>query len=67
VVRILSDRPTERVRHSNGKTVSESRHLVSVTIRTALVSGNFKLNLYDPNMMNITIWHKVYCSYPNSI
>jgi hypothetical protein len=67
VVRILSDRPTERVRHSNGKTVSESGHLISVTIRIALVSGNSKLNFYDPSMMNITIRHKIYCSYPYSI
>jgi hypothetical protein len=52
VVRILSDRPTERVKHSNGKTVSESIHLISVTICTTLVFGNLKLNFYDPNMMN---------------
>jgi hypothetical protein len=51
-------RPTERVRHSNGKTVSESGHLISVTIRTALVFGNSKYNFYYPNMMNITIQHK---------
>jgi hypothetical protein len=25
------------------------------------------LNFYDPNMMNITIWHKIYCLYPYSI
>jgi hypothetical protein len=62
-----SDRPTERVRHSNGKTVSESGHLISVTIRAALVSRNSKLNFYDPNMMNITIRHKIYCPYPYSI
>jgi hypothetical protein len=62
-----TDRPTERVRHSNGKTVSESGHLIFVTIRTALVSGNSKLNFYYPNMMNITIRHKMYCPYPNPI
>jgi hypothetical protein len=68
VVRILSiRRPTERVRHSNGKTVSKSGHLISVTIRTALISGNSKLNFYYPNMMNITIRHKMYCPYPNPI
>jgi hypothetical protein len=60
-------RPTERVRHSNGKTVSESGHLISVTIRTALVFGNSKYNFYYPNMMNITIQHKTYCLYPYSI
>jgi hypothetical protein len=49
---------TERVRHSNGKIVLESRHLISVTIRTTLVSGNSELHFYDPNMMNITIRHK---------
>jgi hypothetical protein len=54
VVRILYVRPTERVRHSNGKAVSECGLLISVTIRTALVSGNSKLNFYNPNMMNIT-------------
>jgi hypothetical protein len=58
-----SDRPTERVRHSNGKTVFESGHLISVTIRTVLVSGNSMLNFYDPNMMNITIRQKLYCLY----
>jgi hypothetical protein len=58
---------TERVRHSNGKTASESGHLIPVTIRTVLVSGNSKLNFYDPNMMNITIRHKIYCPYPNPI
>jgi hypothetical protein len=63
VVRILSVRPTERFRHSNGKTVFEFGHLISVTIRTALVSGNSKLNVYDPNMMNITIRQKIYCMY----
>jgi hypothetical protein len=25
------------------------------------------LNFFDPNMMNITIWHKIYCPYPNLI
>jgi hypothetical protein len=35
--------------------------------RTTLVSGNSKLNFYDPNMMNITIRHKIYCLYPNPI
>jgi hypothetical protein len=29
--------------------------LISVTICSALISGNSKLNFYDPNMMNITI------------
>jgi hypothetical protein len=68
VVRILSVRPTDRkVRHSNSKIVSESEHLISITIRTALVSGNSKLDFYDPNMMNITIRHKIYCLYPYSI
>jgi hypothetical protein len=62
-----TDRPTERVRHSNGKTVFESGHLISVTIRTASVSGNSKLNFYDPNMMNITIRQKIYCPYLNPI
>jgi hypothetical protein len=57
VVQILSVRSTERVK----KTVSESRHLIFVTIRTALVSGNSKLNFYDLDMMNITIQHKIYC------
>jgi hypothetical protein len=57
VVQILSVRSTERVR----KTVSESGHLIFVTIRTALVSGNSKLNFYDLDMMNITIQHKIYC------
>jgi hypothetical protein len=60
-------RPTERVRHSNGKTVFESEHLISVTIHTALVSGNSMLNFYDPNMMNITIRQKIYYLYPYSI
>jgi hypothetical protein len=60
-------RPTERVRHSNGKTVFESGHFISVTIRTALVSGNSLLNFYDPNMMNVTIQQKIYCPYPYSI
>jgi hypothetical protein len=60
----LTDRPTETVRHSNSKTVSESGHLISVTIRSALVSRNSKLNFYDPNMLNITIRHKIYCPYP---
>jgi hypothetical protein len=61
-------RPTDRKgRHSDGKTVSESGHLISVTIRTASVSENSKLNFYDPNMMNITIRHKIYCPYPNPI
>jgi hypothetical protein len=50
-----TDRPTERFRHSYGKTVFEFGHLISVTIHTALVSGNSKLDFYDPNMMNITI------------
>jgi hypothetical protein len=59
-----SNRPIEMVRHSNGKTVSESGHLISVTIRTALVSENSKLNFYDPNLMNITIQHKIYCPNP---
>jgi hypothetical protein len=37
----LSVRPvTERVRHSNGKIIFESKHLISVTIRTTLVSKN---------------------------
>jgi hypothetical protein len=63
VVQILSVRSTERVR----KTVSESGHLIFVTIRTALVSGNSKLNFYDLDMMNITIQHKIYCQYPYSI
>jgi hypothetical protein len=68
VVRILSsDRPTERFGHSNGKTVFESEYLISVPIRTALVSGNSKLNFYDPNMMNITIRQKIYCLYSYSI
>jgi hypothetical protein len=69
VVRILSVRPTNRkVKHSNGKTVSESGHLISVTICTALVFWNSKLNnFYDSNMMNINIRHKRYCLYPNSI
>jgi hypothetical protein len=56
-----------KVRDLNGKTVSESGSLISVTICTALVSGNSKLNFYDPNTMNITIRHKIYCLYPNSI
>jgi hypothetical protein len=68
VVRILSVLPmTEKVRHSNGKAVSESGHLISVSIRTALVSVNSKLNFYDPNMMNITIRHKIYYPYPYTI
>jgi hypothetical protein len=25
------------------------------------------LIFYDPNTMNITIRHKIYCPYPNSI
>jgi hypothetical protein len=65
VVRILSVRPTERVILSNGKTVSESGHLIFVTIRIALVSGYSKLNFYNPNTMNITIRHKIYCWYPS--
>jgi hypothetical protein len=64
VVRILSVRPTDRKGHSNGKTVFKSGHLISVTIRTALVSGNSMLNFYDPNMMNITTRQKIYCLYP---
>jgi hypothetical protein len=62
-------RPTDQkgVRHSNGKTVSEFGHLISVIIRTALVTGNSKLNFYDPNIMNITIRHKIYCPYLNPI
>jgi hypothetical protein len=52
---IRLNRPTERFRHSYGKIVFESGHLISVTIRTALVSGNSKLDFYDPNMINITI------------
>jgi hypothetical protein len=71
VVRILSvrptGRPTERVRHSNSKTVFKSGHLISVTICTALVSGNSMLNFYDPNMMNTTIRQKIYCMYSYSI
>jgi hypothetical protein len=67
VVRILSVRPTKRVRHSSGKTISEYGHLISVTICTTLVSGNSKLNFYDWNMMNITIRHTIYCLYPNPI
>jgi hypothetical protein len=52
-------RPTERVvRHSNGNTVFEFGHLISVTIRTTLVSGKSMLNFCDPNMMNITIRKK---------
>jgi hypothetical protein len=47
------DRPNGGGR-SNGKTVSESEHLILVTIRTVLVSKNSKLNFYDRNMMNIT-------------
>jgi hypothetical protein len=56
VVRILSDRPKW--------SVFESGHLISVTIRIALVSGNSMLNFYDPNMMNIAIRQKIYCLYP---
>jgi hypothetical protein len=53
-------RPTERVvRHSNGNTVFEFGHLISVTIRTTLVSGKSMLNFCDPNMMNITIRKKI--------
>jgi hypothetical protein len=104
VVRILSVRPTERVRHSNGKTVTlfvwlishqpavffsqnkpasntflseqtstshqppakrtgcvfEPGHLISVAIRTALVSGNSIFNFYD-------FRQKIYCLYLYSI
>jgi hypothetical protein len=50
-------RPTDRPKGSDTQMVRsyESGYLISVTIRTALVSGNSKLNFYDPNMMNITI------------
>jgi hypothetical protein len=60
-------RPTERFRHSYGKTIFESGHLISITICTALVFGNSKLDFYDPNMMNVTIRQKIYCLYPYSI
>jgi hypothetical protein len=68
VVRILSVRSTDR----KGQTLKwfgriRIRTLISVSIRTALVSGNSKLNFYDPNMMNITTRHKIYCPYPNPI
>jgi hypothetical protein len=53
VVRILSVGPTNRKVQT--LTVFESGHLISVIIRAALVSGNSKLDFYDPNMMNITI------------
>jgi hypothetical protein len=59
VVRILTVQPIGRVKHSNGNTVFESEHLISVTICIASISGNSKLNFYDPNMMHITI-HKNY-------
>jgi hypothetical protein len=55
-------RPTDppTVRHSNGKTVFESGHLISVAIHTALVSGNSMFNFYD-------LRQKIYCLYPYSI
>jgi hypothetical protein len=52
-----------KVIHLNGRIVSKSVHLISLTIRTALVSGNSKLNFYYPNMINITIRHKIYCLF----
>jgi hypothetical protein len=59
--------PTDPVKHSNGNTVSESGHLIFVTIRTALLTRNPKLNFYVPNMMNIIIRHEIYCPYLNLI
>jgi hypothetical protein len=64
---IRTDRPTKRARYSNSMTVFESGHLISVTIRTTLLSRNLMLNFYDPNTMNTTIRQKIYCPYPYSI